>query len=198
MGDVVTEGADAGIDQVLTSLGSYNLTANVENLTYTGATTFNGKGNALANVITGGAGNDTLDDGANALGLGVDTLIGGAGNDTYIVANLGDTIIENAIAGGTDTVLTALASYTLGTNVENLTYTGAGGFTGTGNTLANVITGGAGADTLDDGGVGGSDTLVGGAGDDTYIVANAGDAITEAAGGGTDTVRTGLGKLHAG
>ena len=45
--------------------------------------------------------------------------------------------------------------------VENLTYTGTGDFTGSGNELDNVITGGSGSDTLDGGG--GNDTLDGGA-----------------------------------
>jgi Ca2+-binding RTX toxin-like protein len=187
VGDVIIEGVGAGIDTVRTSLGSYTLDANVENLTYTGAGDFVGTGNALANVINGGAGADTLDGGLNL--AGVDTLVGGAGNDTYIVRNVGDVVTE-ALNGGTDTVLTALASLTLAANVENLAYTGAGNFAGTGNSLANVINGGAGADTLD-GGVG-ADTLIGGAGDDIYVVDNAGDAVVEAAGGSTDTVRTSL------
>ncbi|MDO3437076.1 protease, partial [Rhizobium sp. CBN3] len=69
---------------------------------------------------------------------------------------------------GTDLIKTALSSYTLGNNVENLQYTGSGSFTGTGNTLVNTITGGAGNDTLD-GGIG-NDTLNGGAGNDIYVV----------------------------
>ena len=52
-------------------------------------------------------------------------------------------------------------------------------FSGTGNALANTITGGAGNDTLD-GGVG-IDTLIGGAGNDTYKVDQTGDIVTEAA-----------------
>jgi len=107
----------------------------------------------------------------------VDTLIGGAGNDTYVVDNSGDVVTEAASAG-TDTVKTTLTSYTLGSNVENLTYTGTSSFTGTGNTLANTITGGA-----------GNDTLSGGAGDDTlnlgaYLTAS--DKID--GGAGTDTL----------
>ncbi len=184
LGDVVTEAGASGTDTVKSVVDTYTLGANVENLTYIGAGNFTGTGNTLSNVITGGAGNDTLDGGAG----GNDTLIGSAGDDTYIIRNAGDKIIENA-GDGIDTVKTALGSYTLGANLDNLTYTGAGAFTGTGNALANVITGGAGADTLSDGGVGGADTLVGGAGNDTYIVFNAGDVITELAGGGTDTVR---------
>jgi Ca2+-binding RTX toxin-like protein len=181
---VVTEAAGEGTDTVQTTLATYTLGTNLENLTYTGTGNFAGTGNAEANVITGGAGNDTLD-GAG----GVDTLVGGAGNDTYILDNPGDVVTEGASAG-TDTVQTALAAYTLGANLENLTYTGTGNFAGTGNAEANVITGGAGNDTLD--GAAGADTLIGGAGNDIYFVDDAGDTLTEAAAGGTDTVETTL------
>ncbi|RSB96643.1 RTX toxin [Rhizobium sophoriradicis] len=192
-GDIVTEAADAGTDTVRTTLAGYTLGNNVENLTYTGSGNFSGAGNALANTITGGAGNDVLNGGA-----GADTLIGGAGNDTYIVDHSGDMVTEAANAG-TDTVRTNLASYTLAGNVENLSSIGTGAFAGTGNNLDNTITGGAAADTLSggagndvlDGGVG-ADTLIGGEGADTYIVDNAGDIVTEAADEGTDTVRTAL------
>jgi Ca2+-binding RTX toxin-like protein len=51
--------------------------------------------------------------------------------------------------------------------VENLTYTGGGNFTGTGNALANVLTGGAGNDVLN--GAAGNDVLVGGAGNDVFV-----------------------------
>ncbi|NEK20756.1 calcium-binding protein, partial [Rhizobium leguminosarum] len=176
-GDVVTEAASAGTDTIETNLATYSLAAlaNVENLTYTGTTAFTGTGNALANVITGGAGNDTLDG-----GTGADTLIGGTGDDTYVVDNAGDIVVENT-GEGMDTIKTALTSYTLGVNVENLTFTGTAAFTGTGNELDNVITGGTGADHL-----------IGGAGDDTYVVDNAGDVVTENAGEGNDTVKTAL------
>ncbi|WP_143540435.1 calcium-binding protein, partial [Rhizobium chutanense] len=191
--DLVIENASEGTDTVQTALASYTLGNNVENLTYTGSGNFTGTGNALANTITGGAGNDTLNGGA-----GTDTLIGGTGNDTYIVDDAGDSITE-AAAAGTDTVRTNLASYTLAANVENLTFAGTGAFTGTGNNLDNVITGGAAIDTLSGGagndtldGGAGADTLIGGADDDTYIVDNAGDSVTEAAAAGTDTVRTTL------
>ncbi|PDT00614.1 RTX toxin, partial [Rhizobium chutanense] len=186
LADVVTEGLNAGTDQINTALSSYALTniANVENLKFIGAGDFSGTGNSLANTITGGAGNDTLDGGS-----GNDTLIGGAGNDTYVVDSASDVITE-MVSAGTDEVRTALASYTLGNNVENLTYTGSASFTGTGNALANTITGGAGNDVLN-GGIG-ADSLIGGAGDDTYIVDNAADSVTEDAAAGTDTVQTNL------
>ena len=78
---------------------------------------------------------------------------------------------------------TALASFTLAINVENLTYTGSGNFAGTGNALDNVIKGGGGNDTLNGGT--GSDTMKGGAGNDVYTVDVASDVVTEYAGEGT-------------
>ncbi len=158
-GDTVTEALNGGTDLVQTSLASYTLGANVENLTYTGSSAFTGTGNALANTLTGGAGNDLLNGGA-----GADRLVGGVGNDTYVVDDAGDVVVE-ATGAGTDLVRTTLASYTMANNVENLTYTGAGNFTGIGNGLANIINGGAGNDTLS--GDGGNDVLNGNAGNDT-------------------------------
>lgn len=103
---------------------------------------FGGIGNDILNggddpdFLNGEDGNDTLNG-----GLGADAMNGGAGNDTFLVDNAGDTVTE-ALNGGTDQVQTSLASYTLGANVENLTYTGSSAFTGTGNALANTLTGG--------------------------------------------------------
>ncbi|AXA41179.1 Hemolysin-type calcium-binding repeat (2 copies) family protein [Rhizobium leguminosarum] len=186
LGDVVTEGLNEGTDLIRTVLSSYALTniANVENLTFIGTGDFSGTGNSLANTITGGAGNDTLDGGA-----GNDTLIGGAGNDIYVVDSASDVVTE-AVSDGTDEIRTVLSNYTLGNNVETLTYTGSASFTGIGNALDNTITGGAGNDTLN--GSAGADTLIGGAGDDIYAVDNAGDSVTESAAAGTDMVRTNL------
>ena len=193
-GDVVIEKAGGGIDEVRTTLAAYSLDDNVEKLTFTGAGSFTGTGNADANVITGGDGDDHLDG-----GTGDDVMTGGAGNDVYIVDSAGDQVIEQA-GQGTDEIRTTLASYTLPDRVENLTYVGAGSFTGTGNADANVITGGAGNDVLDGGagndtldGGAGADRLIGGAGDDVYIVDNPGDQVIETANGGyRDEVRTSL------
>ncbi|WP_132257159.1 beta strand repeat-containing protein, partial [Methylobacterium segetis] len=192
--------------------------AGIENVTGTNnADTITG--NAVANVLTGGAGADTLDGGAGndtlnggteadtlLGGAGNDTLDGGAGadimrggadNDTYVVDVAGDVVDEtSAGSSGTDTVRTALASYTLGANVENLTYTGNGAFSGTGNTLNNVLTGGnaaagdtltgdEGDDTLD--GNGGNDTLLGGVGNDTLTGGTGNDIVN---GGDGDDVIT--------
>ncbi|MDQ0474839.1 beta strand repeat-containing protein, partial [Labrys wisconsinensis] len=215
-GDSVVENASEGLDEVRTTLGSYTLGANVENLTGTATTGQILTGNALANTITGGAGNDALDggDGNDVLDGrgGDDTLTGGLGADTYYVDSIGDVIVEAAV-GGSDTVITTLAGYTLITGVENLTYAGTGAFTGTGNSAANVLTGGSGndvlsgsggADTLNGGGGNdtldggtGNDTLIGGAGNDVYVVDAVGDVVTENAGEGTDEIRTTLAVIAA-
>jgi len=190
---LVVEAAGEGADQVRTTLDSYVLTDNVENLTSIGSGNFSGTGNGLANVITGGAGQDTLDG-----GVGADRLVGGLGNDTYVIDNASDAIVENA-GEGYDTQLTTLASAIALANVEALTYIGTAAFVGYASVTGTAVTGGisadrlvgaAGNDTLD-GGVG-ADTLSGAAGDDVFIIDNAGDRITELAAGGFDTVRTNL------
>lgn len=212
---VAAQKAAAPLD-ISTAMTSYALDAKARTLTFVGTGAFIGTGNALANVITGGNGGNKLygGDGDDTLtggngddyldgGAGADTMTGGAGNDVYIVDNPGDKVVELP-GGGTDEVRTTLSSYTLGANVENLTYTGTGAFTGTGNALANVITGGDGDDRLYGGdgndtltggagndyldGGSGADRMVGGAGNDTYVVDNPGDTVVEAANGGTDTV----------
>ena len=99
--------------------------------------------------ITGTAGDDVLT--GTVLH---DRLSGGAGNDTYRIDDAGDEVIEAANEGN-DTVESSV-DYTLGTNLENLTLTGAA-ITGTGNALDNRLAGNA----LDN-------TLAGGAGMDTY------------------------------
>lgn len=201
LGDVVVEALNEGTDTVRTTLSSYALGANVEHLTFIGSGDFTGQGNALANTLTGGAGNDSLNGGA-----GADRLVGGAGNDSYYVDVAGDVIVETA-TGGIDTVFSTSASYTLGANVENFIYTGANATVANGNGLANQMQGGAGNDTLNgqggddllDGGAGndrldggaGNDTLYGGLGDD-LLLGGSGDDILDG-GAGNDTLDGGLG-----
>jgi Ca2+-binding RTX toxin-like protein len=140
-------------------------------------------GGAGNDILRGGDGNDVLmgQDGDDTLigGVGFDTLYGGAGNDLYIITNPGQSIVESANQG-IDSVETTLAAFTLGSNVENLTYVGSGAFTGTGNALDNAITGGAGNDILS--GQGGDDIVDAGAGNDTV-----------AGGAGNDILRGGEG-----
>lgn len=160
VGDVVVENLNEGTDTVQSSI-TYTLTANVENLTLTGAAAINGTGNALANTLTGNS--------------AANVLAGGAGNDVYIVG-AGDSVIENP-GEGTDTVQSSV-TYTLDANVENLTLTGTLAINGTGNPLGNVLTGNTAANVL-----------TGAAGNDTYVV-GVGDTVIENAAEGNDTIQS--------
>ncbi|WP_228734185.1 beta strand repeat-containing protein, partial [Pseudomonas anatoliensis] len=97
------------------------------------------------------------------------TYEGGAGDDTYYVNGGGVTVIEQA-GGGNDEVRVSYKDHTLAANVERLTYTGTGAFTGIGNALDNIITGGNGNDVLYGGG--GADQFIGGGGLDTVSYAD--------------------------
>ena len=194
--DSTLENLNEGSDTVQSTI-TWTLAPNIENLTLTGSSAINGTGNTLDNMIAGnganntlmgGLGNDTLDG-----GLGNDTLIGGAGDDTYRV-NISSDVVTELAAEGTDSVESSV-TWTLGTNVENLTLTGTANINGTGNVLNNtlrgnagnnVLTGGAGFDTLDGGA--GIDTLVGGADQDGYLVDDIGDVVTESFNEGLDYV----------
>ncbi|MCQ4162838.1 calcium-binding protein [Roseomonas sp. GC11] len=125
--------------------------------------------------LEGGAGNDVLNGQA-----GADTMIGGAGNDIYSVDNIGDVVSE-ASGGGWDLVNSSV-SYTLGNELERLTLL-SGGLTGTGNALANLITGSAGNDILY--GLAGNDTMAGGAGADLLVGGAGIDKLTGGAGADT-------------
>ncbi|HEX9948285.1 MAG TPA: calcium-binding protein [Allosphingosinicella sp.] len=150
-------------------------------------------------------------------GLGADVMEGRNGGDIYFVDNQGDVVIEAAGGGSDEVRIRNLASYTLPDFVEKLTNTTNHLFTGTGNSLSNLITGGTnvdylhggfGHDTLN-GGAGddelhgggdhdilnggeGSDTLYGGEGNDVFIVDYEGDWVIELGGEGTDHVYTSL------
>lgn len=220
--DVLTEAVGAGIDSVyINQVDTFTLGVNVENAyMLAGAHTVNGNaldniitGNSTNNSITGGAGNDYLaggygrdtlqgGEGNDTLhgGAGIDGLQGGNGNDTYIVST-GDIIAGET--AGVDAIQTDLGTYDLTNSangagvsaIENLSYTGTGSFDGTGNALANKITGaglvdtlsgGDGNDTLDGGA--GADDMAGGAGNDTYYVDNQLDLTDESASAGQDSV----------
>ena len=183
IGDIVDETGGDGSDTVQTT-AAFSLAAfgAIENLTLTGSAAIAGTGNGLANVITGNTGantltglggNDTLNGGA-----GADTLVGGTGDDTYVVDNAGD-VADETDGDGIDTIQSAItfslsdAVHAKGA-IENLTLTGTAAINGTGNALANVITGNTGNNIL--AGLGGADQLIGGAGTDTatYVASAAG------------------------
>ena len=215
------------VENVATAADSFVLAPGAKNVTYIGNASFSGLGNALDNVITGGngadrligldgndalyggAGNDALDGGTGDDildgGTGDDNLVGGAGNDIYYVDSDADRVTEQANQG-IDEVRTTLQGSGLAPNVENLTFIGAASFTGVGNQLDNVITGGNGGNTLYgdggndtlrggdgadylDGGTG-DDAMYGGAGNDRYSVDSAKDVVVEAADAGYDRVDT--------
>ncbi len=130
--------------------------------------------------VTGGSGNDVLK--GNDL---ANILTGGSGDDTYYAAS-NDTIVEN-YSGGRDTVFTTSNTFTLSSYVENLTFVGTGNFTGTGNSSSNILIGGAGNDTLN--GMDGSDVLIGGAGNDTMRGGSGNDVFAfKAVGFGADKI----------
>jgi Ca2+-binding RTX toxin-like protein len=180
--------AGGGTDEVQSSV-SFQLEANVENLTLTGTGDTTGVGNALANVLIGNTGNNTLSGAA-----GADTMSGGLGHDVYWVDDAGD-VVNEAESAGIDRAESAI-SYTLGLHVDNLTLTGTAA-NGTGNGLANVIIGNASANTLSGGdgddtldGKAGADTMIGGYGYDIYFVDDAGDVVSETFTGDLDTVQS--------
>ncbi|MFM7275541.1 MAG: beta strand repeat-containing protein, partial [Gammaproteobacteria bacterium] len=203
--DTLVERADEGRDLVSTA-ASHTLQAFFENLLLTGTAAVNGTGNELDNAITGNSAANALSggDGADTLdgGAGADTLRGGNGDDLYRLSDAGDTIEELA-DGGQDRVESTV-SVTLGAEVENLVLQGIADLNGTGNELANAISGNAGRNVLSGGdgndgldGNGGADTLDGGAGDDamrggrggdTYIVDSLADSVLELADEGRDSV----------
>ena len=114
-GDRVLEHERGGTDEVSAWLPSYRLGRNIETLSFAGEGDFDGTGNARANTISGGDGNDGLDgrsgddvvrgwNGNDTLvaGSGADMLDGGYGNDVLTGA-CGDDVVDGGI--GVDTAL---------------------------------------------------------------------------------------------
>jgi len=208
LGDIVIENVDLGTDTVQTSLVSYTLAANVENLALisvinggptpgTVTTNFVWTGNALNNTITSNGGNDTLNGEAGVDILngngGNDTLNGGIGNDT-LNGGAGDDILTGGAGndmanGGADN-----DRFVATVGDGNDTYNGGAG---TGDTYdlsgttagASIITGAASSADI------GTDTLTG---IENYIGSQGNDTITVNGGinfidgqGGSDTINAG-------
>lgn len=232
--DQTLEGVNRGFDTIQSTgtvkslnLGKY---VNFEGLRYTGTTAATLTGNASSNAVTstsstadklyGLAGNDTLGGGS-----GADSMYGSVGDDTYLVDTT-DKVYENAnegidtLSGTIKSIATTVSGANFATTIENLTYTGTGIATLTGNNLNNYIIGGSGNniinalngnDTIDGAagndsivsgngndyliGAAGTDTLVGGAGDDRYVINDAVDRVTEgldSVGGANDWIYSGI------
>ena len=186
-GDSVVEGANGGNDIVFARIG-WQLTAgaHVETLSAyeLGATdAIYLIGNELGQDLLGNFGANYLDGG------GGDRLIGLAGDDTYIIGDVGDSIIE-AAGGGNDAVYSRVSwQLSAGAHIETLAAYDLGATNNVyliGNEFDQDLLGNFGANWLD--GRGGIDRLIGLGGDDTYIIGDAGDSVVEAANGGNDAV----------
>jgi autotransporter-associated beta strand protein len=153
----------------------------------------------IENLIGGNAGDTLTGDAlANTLNGGIDavadTLTGKAGNDTYVINNATDNIIELVGEGTADRAIVNV-SYTLGVgdNIEFLETTNAAATTAInlkGNEIGQTITGNAANNTITGGG--GLDHMVGGDGSDIYFADLASDVVIETnnsfAVGGNDLV----------
>ncbi|PWC78202.1 calcium-binding protein [Azospirillum sp. TSH64] len=184
-GAVIQEFAFEGFDEVRTTLNAQTLSDNLERLTFIGTGDFQGTGNALDNMIVGGAGNDTLTGGD-----GVDTLIGGEGDDVFYTDHADAPLQGGA---GFDTVF---IQSNFGTYLDLAACSIERAYGGSGND--QLIADGAVIGLLIDGGDG-DDTLVGGAFNDTLFGGNGRDQIVGGAGDDviymdtTDTVDAGDG-----
>ncbi len=155
-------------------------------------------GGSGKDTLSGGGGNDTLhglagDDMLDG-GTGNDSLVGGPGSDVYFIESSDDVIVENT-SEGTDLV-ESLVSYTLPTNVENLTLMGTAAINGTGNAHDNVLKGNGASNTLNAGN--GSDGLFGGAGDDALYGQAGNDVLYGEAGNDTLDGGEGIDAMHGG
>jgi Ca2+-binding RTX toxin-like protein len=142
-------------------------------------------GDSGVNALFGWWGDDTLDG-----GLGDDSMTGGGGRDVYWVHEAGDVVIEtngSDSAGESDTVLSGLASYTLGANIENGRIMMAGAADLTGNARGNTLLAGKGNNVIH--GAGGLDTVSYESGASNGVTVSLALTSAQATGGsGSDTL----------
>jgi Ca2+-binding RTX toxin-like protein len=143
-------------------------------------------GDLGANELSGGGGDDTLHG-----GVGSDVLLGGDGSDTADFRHYLGGITATLDSSGTVTVSVAPGELDTLASIEDV-IGAAGADRLVGDSVRNVLDGGAGDDTLQ--GLGGNDTLRGGSGSDTadYTYLSAGFTATLAS-TGTATVVGGSG-----
>jgi trimeric autotransporter adhesin len=179
--DVVQNTAGTATIIYSAAANSFTLPASANALTLSGTAAIHATGNTGNDVITANSGADTLTagNGADTLisggGTAVQSLVGGTGNDLFVVNYTGD-LVNVGTTHGTDTIQSSV-SFSLATNVADLTLIGTGALVGTGNSLANVLTANSGADTLTAGS--GIATLNGGAGNDTFVVNSSSDVVKD-------------------
>ena len=182
--DTIIELANEGNDSIFfrddTFTGTYNLAANVENLTMIGRfNNLSALGNNLDNrifgnntgddTLSGGDGNDYIQGdfaffaGSNSFfsSAGADVLRGGAGND----------VIWGDQGEGTDLMVSVAADMLFGDSGDDILYGQAG---------ADMLDGGTGNDTLYGGA--GADTLLGDTGDD-FLDSGTGNDVLDAGSG---------------
>lgn len=162
--------ADLGAGRVDHQGGGADSLAAIENLTGSPGNDHI-VGDAVANGLRGGAGDDRL----QGLG-GDDTLVGGTGNDTVDLSDATSAFVDlgggSAIGEGSDTLFefeNAIGS----PNDDTIK----------GDNGPNTLQGGTGNDTLE--GAGGDDTLNGGGGSDTVTYRKSDQAVNVNLGNGT-------------
>ena len=182
--DFLSEAANGGFDQAYSSTGiSLSAGAAIEVLSvndYASTNALTIIGNELAQQIFGNAGANIL-----VSGGGQDALYGGLGDDIYLID--GDDHLVELAGGGFDQAYSSTGiTLSAGAAIEVLSvndYNSTNALTIIGNELAQQIFGNAGANILVGGG--GQDALYGNNGDDIYLI-DGDDFLTEAAGNGFD------------
>ncbi len=192
----------AAADQTAGDVSTVTGIQNVDGSALTGLQSVSITGSSVANILTGGAGNDGIDGngGADVIdgGDGSDSIMyrgtevsinGGNGGDNLTLAvTSGITAVDLSVAAGVDQTsgdaiaVTNFESFSGGSLTSAITVTGSTG--------GNSISTGSGNDTID--GRGGGDFLDGGAGNDTITYYGTENAIAGGSGNNTLVLNTAL------